>query len=1025
MIPIKLTLQGIYSYQEKQTIDFTKLTEANLFGIFGSVGSGKSTILEAITFALYGLTDRLNQKGDDRNYNMMNLKSGELFIEFIFRTGQSDTEYMATVKGRRNGKNFSDVKTLDRAAYQWVNTGWVPMQTEDLETVIGLSYENFKRTVIIPQGRFQEFLQLGNSERTKMMKELFNLEKYELFYKVTSLEAKNNQKLQNLEGQLQQIGEIAPELIQTLEKSLEQVKKEINENITRQKSHQQQEEKLRNLKELTDRITKTKADLTLLKAQETEFLLLEKTLREYEYCLLNFKSLLDASKESNTRITSFEQNISADREQLKSIEAQLTTLKLSFEAIKKSYEEREYLRHKSEELDKIARINQLSDSSLVLSKRISDGETIYNETIEQIRQLTELQDSATVSARAIREQMPDTFRLSDAKNWFTTKASLFSIKNEIAMELESAGNELQETENIRIQLLDKEYFAGLSGSCTSGEMEAALGNKKEQLQQAIRGLDTRIQHLTVQTKLEEYAANLEEGQACPLCGATSHPQPLNAQSVSEAIKTLQKQKADVEAEITSLGQIQKQISDLATTFRLNQAQLEKIQQKQKEHEIKITAHQTLFHWEELKDEKAVNEAFTKAEKLQQDLKSKEAELESLSGKIQQDRLNKDKFNKALEDFRHQHTAHSTEITTLTSQLRILQLPDFKNKTAAEIEPEKTALLQKYREVENAYQVANNSMTTLQKSRDTLTGRLEVNTKTLEQERNTKKSIEKKLQHQLDQSEYTLLSQVEEMLAQTFQLEEEKKKVSDFRQSLAICEKQLHTFQSELGNQTYKEEAYQQITTRLSQLSEEINFKNQQQGKLEDELKNTKSRLESQKDLLERVNTLRLRGEEIKTLKQLFKGSGFVSYISSVYLQELCRAANDRFYKLTRQRLSLEITEDNSFQVRDFINGGKMRNVKTLSGGQTFQAALSLALALADNIQKVTQSSQNFFFLDEGFGSLDKESLDIVFDALKSLRKENRIVGVISHVEEMQQEIDTHLRIVNEEERGSRIFASWE
>ena len=150
----------------------------------------------------------------------------------------------------------------------------------------------------------------------------------------------------------------------------------------------------------------------------------------------------------------------------------------------------------------------------------------------------------------------------------------------------------------------------------------------------------------------------------------------------------------------------------------------------------------------------------------------------------------------------------------------------------------------------------------------------------------------------------------------------------------------------------------------------------------------------------------------------------MNYISSVYLQNLCNAANDRFFRLTRQKLSLEITPDNNFQVRDFMNGGKIRSVKTLSGGQTFQAALSLALALADNIQKITESNQNFFFLDEGFGSLDKESLNIVFDTLKSLRKENRIVGVISHVEEMQQEIDVHLLIENQSEKGSAIHSSW-
>jgi exonuclease SbcC len=161
------------------------------------------------------------------------------------------------------------------------------------------------------------------------------------------------------------------------------------------------------------------------------------------------------------------------------------------------------------------------------------------------------------------------------------------------------------------------------------------------------------------------------------------------------------------------------------------------------------------------------------------------------------------------------------------------------------------------------------------------------------------------------------------------------------------------------------------------------------------------------------------------MKSLFKASGFVNYISTVYLQNLCSAANDRFFRLTRQKLSLEITADNNFQVRDFMNDGKVRSVKTLSGGQTFQASLSLALSLADNIQQITRSNQNFFFLDEGFGSLDKESLDVVFDTLKTLRRENRIVGVISHVEEMQQEIEAHLRIENDLERGSLIRRSWE
>ena len=210
MIPVKLTIQGLYSYQEKQTIDFTKLASAHLFGIFGAVGSGKSSILEAMTYALYNDTDRMNLR-DNRSYNMMNLKSNELLIDFEFETGKGQTAYRAVVKGKRNGKKFEKVESFEHLAYRNDNGTWVPIEAGSLKDVIGLSYNNFKRTIIIPQGQFQEVLQLGNTDRTRMMKELFNLEKFELDSKVTLLENKNNSQKENLDGQLKQLGAIDPE----------------------------------------------------------------------------------------------------------------------------------------------------------------------------------------------------------------------------------------------------------------------------------------------------------------------------------------------------------------------------------------------------------------------------------------------------------------------------------------------------------------------------------------------------------------------------------------------------------------------------------------------------------------------------------------------------------------------------------------------------------------------------------------------------------------------------------------------
>src|SRR5690606_6050013 len=104
MIPVSLTLKGLYSYQEAQKIEFNKLIEGQLFGIFGAVGSGKSSILEAISFALYGETERLNQR-DSRNYNMMNLKSNDLLIDFEFKN-YDKVSYRFTVKGKRNSKEI-------------------------------------------------------------------------------------------------------------------------------------------------------------------------------------------------------------------------------------------------------------------------------------------------------------------------------------------------------------------------------------------------------------------------------------------------------------------------------------------------------------------------------------------------------------------------------------------------------------------------------------------------------------------------------------------------------------------------------------------------------------------------------------------------------------------------------------------------------------------------------------------------------------------------------------------------------
>ncbi|NLZ95366.1 MAG: SMC family ATPase, partial [Bacteroidales bacterium] len=232
MIPVKLTLEGIYSYQKRQTVDFTSLTDGELFGIFGAVASGKSTILEAISFALYGGSERMG--GTNRNYNMMNLKSNRMYIDFEFLNFENK-KYRAIREYRRNGRNFNDVKLHDATFYKWENDDWIPLEHTNAETIIGLSATNFKRTIIIPQGKFREFIELKGTDRTNMMKELFNLHHYDLYGNARSLLNSNNIELNTLEGKLSGYDEISEEIIAEKEKQHKEQKTTFDNKQTEHK----------------------------------------------------------------------------------------------------------------------------------------------------------------------------------------------------------------------------------------------------------------------------------------------------------------------------------------------------------------------------------------------------------------------------------------------------------------------------------------------------------------------------------------------------------------------------------------------------------------------------------------------------------------------------------------------------------------------------------------------------------------------------------------------------------------------
>ena len=1023
MIPIQLTIQGLFSYQEKQVIDFQKLTEAHLFGIFGSVGSGKSSILDAITFALYGETERMNSR-DNRNYNMMNLKSDQLLIEFDF-SAKDGTTYRSVVKGRRNSKKFDDVKTFERGAYKISNGMLTPIEIEELQRVIGLSYENFKRTIIIPQGKFQEFLQLGNKDRTQMMKELFNLEKFELFYKVVALETKNTKQIQMLQGQLVQLGEVKPEQLEAVQFRLKEIHSDLELLKHQLVAKQDAETGFKQLKALSDKLKEQQNTIELLHLKEPEILNSEEQLKAYEYCVTNFKNLFERSDETIKGINQLTATIKTEEQILKECISGLELLEAGFVKLQSQYDKRDRLQLEASELKKIGRIIELNNDIKLIAERVRNGEETCERSEYKIKEFKSQVLELTESLAELKSQLPDLNILAKVKDWFTVHKAYIAANQEYTTEIESTHKEVKLLTDNSLQNVQNLYpeIVGQSGELT--ELIKLLSQKGAAIKEEIAERDKNIEHLMIRVKLEDFATNLEEGKPCPLCGSLDHPDLLAEGDLKTVLKTERDMKSRHESAKDAIDKLVISMGKTETQVSLKQESIQKLLLKQSDNLKKSVAHQSQFVWPEFEEEQVMQNAFKAAETMQSSIKLKESLLQKNQSESEKEQTSLENYRKKLDEIREQRTINQSEIKTLTGQVEIIEIEKYLGLELRDVNRLSDSLLLQYTELESSYRKTQAEISLLQQKREASIGKLETNRLTLERENAILESINAKIGQLLADTQYISVVQVKAILDLKINIDVERQKIQDFRQKLQLSINQIELLKIEIGDRNYVVEDHLKLQEELSKLKEAQEAKNREFGITDAEIRKLQKDLEQQKDIRKNLDQVELRAEDLKTMKKLFTGSGFVNYVSSVHLQNLCLAANERFYKLVRQKMSLELTDDNSFQVRDFMNGGKVRSVKTLSGGQTFQAALSLALALADSIQNFTDSAQNFFFLDEGFGSLDKDSLDIVFDTLKSLRKENRIVGVISHVEEMQQEIDTHLRIVNHEERGSLINVSWE
>ena len=1014
MIPISLTLEGLYSYQDRQTIAFDTLIDAGLFGIFGKVGSGKSSLLEAISFALYGETERLNAK-DNRAYNMMNLKSNRSIIDFEFYNFE-EKKYRVFREFKRNSKRFEDVKRTEAVFYEWTDEKWKPLDHVNAEEIVGLSYENFKRTIIIPQGKFKEFIELGGTARTKMMQELFGLERYDLADKVRRLYLSNKENLDRLEGGLQAYEVTTVDHIQESEKTwqAEVIKYEQQSKAFAVENKLLQQLKV--VKETFEEFLKLQVKLESLEGLEPNILREEENLALYERVEKNFRQALSEFKNIEERKAKFEKDRQLANDFCQQYEKELQEAAILLQQWEPAYKNIEADRKQVFELGLIATIIRAQEEIAKCVSRLEKGEPLVKQCQEGIDVVEKRLLSKRNELKEIKSKRISTAVLLEVGQWFSEKNRL---ETQVIQEREKCNATQEKIKDITAERKIYEL--------EETTWRESLNNKLGLLQKKEEQLTQHKNQLEVAQQLSQYTSALHDGVACPLCGSLEHPHIANHGDVSEELMKNQQELQNHKVLMDAHTKVEREMDSISERIRLYEVQYNELIENVRKVEVQLEEHNKLFSWGDFNNDDEVGYQTTRTAAA-----LLEKEVETLENSIEIEQENKEKlekkkelFEKELDKIRKEELEWQMQIQAFQKQLEVLNWEDYKTQSAVAIEESKVLLETNIRNTEKEYQKALTSIADLQPkiaSQKALLEKISIDSDLLQQQR---ESLQQKVNNLLEIEGFTTMNEVEIILNKTMNTAEARSRIQTFKIELGTVRNGVQSLKEKLATTNYEETIFKNQELKVSELEISVKQTGEKSIQLKTTLDRLKEEFERKKELLLEQDRLQKRAANIQVMSNMFKASGFVNYVSAIYLKNLCDRANTRFHRLTKNQLSLQLNESNDFEIIDYLNNGKTRSVKTLSGGQSFQVSLSLALALAESVQSLSKSNRNFFFIDEGFGTQDSESVDIVFETLQNLHKENRIVGIISHVEELQERIPVSLTVIKDPEKGSVIQKSYE
>lgn len=1194
MRPIRLRVAGLNSFREVQEIDFSKLCETGVFGIFGSTGSGKSTILDAMMLALYGTVER----AANNTQGILNHAEDLLTVEYSFSlaVGSQRITYRAERAYRRSGDRTVKASTCRLVAIaegiETVLASKADEMTKKMVDLLGLSVEDFTRAVVLPQGKFAEFLTIKPKDRRQMLERLFSLEAYgrELSARLTGQMGSVEFNLNGVEQRQQGLGDASAERVKEAEADLQEAiakSASIEKELTILKQQYDVAKEIWGLQEQLQKIQEKEVQLTNVRAE------IERMAER-----LSLAERAESIRPILEEIRLSEERFKGAKGQVEEADARLKEARLAKETAEGKWSEGNLKRlelepHCLRRLEQLEQAKGLEDDIQTRNERLTDARLKYG-TLDRTRKELELKLQATQAIKAEVEKRQQELKIQisqitiepgqrtqvnesaqaleaymivshqveglqrdleknasemkerqlnlrtsvvevetiqesveQLKEALTSRQQNQPVREEIlserAQELERYRHIIANIERVeRERIEEQERWQVISAERQKLQVQVEVGEKEQDLilvavQDIIAGVDQKtaeVKRLEQKNLAGVLVKNLIAGEPCPVCGSAHHPEP--AQSLEDSVLTkvrneleqasreLQKLEgkrtagttalAVAKAQLTTKQELEinqlaiseaKQLASLDYRQELLKSDCDKdipvlnIQRVELETKLandRLVLNQWKTDQEQLNRQlEDVQRNLTEVDKKQHNLQAQIAALGGVEKEIhnrlnllleeraqRKDRLDLLRGSIAPEEI----SLLQTQYAAWDQTMRILnqELSGLEGKVREADEAQQRLIMEKTNcelELQNLKTVGSESARAIEELKNKcdaltegkpalertlqvkqelalVTGTEEklkqvyelakgvwnqaeqsqaVSHKTLELSREGLEATQRKLEQSLITAQFVTAAAAQSALCDVTERLKMEQDILTFRQEVLMLKQKREDSEERLKGRSLRPEEWVAWPLRLKEEEKSNTVAIERRGATQQRLEKLKVEHEEWLRLERERQALSHRRSLLRSLQSVFKGNAFIEFIAQEQLTNVSRDASERLKQLTNQRYALEVDAEGGFIMRDDANGGVRRPVNSLSGGETFLTALALALALSTQIQLRGEAPLEFFFLDEGFGTLDANLLDTVMNTLEKLHLQNLTIGIISHVPELKNRLARRLVVTPAEGGG--------